>query len=486
MQELWTKVKTSIKEKIPPHSFRMWIETIWVHEEKDSGIVLACPNSFCKDWVHKNYGRLIQSEIDSIAGASFDFSIIISKKTKTNKQTKHSQSIVKEKCDAQNNTDNKIGAASHIIKSQQIKGNHTKNIGGAQINGQMHLPGFSPFQGRVLRQGYTFDHFVVGKCNEFAYEASMSLASNKTTQNSALFLSAKTGLGKSHLSQAIGHHILNSFNNKRVYYVTAEDFANEMIQSIHTKTMHQFKEKYRKLCDVFILEDIHFLSGKTHTQDELSFTLDILQESGKKIIYTSSYYPNEIPKMQDNLGSRLSSGIISQLDAPDYETRFRILQKKAMFKGLVLPEEVNHFLAAELTKDVRQLESGLIGVMARASLLNKPINIKLAEEVLQSVKQPKEVTIDTIIKLICQFYNVTREELVSQSRKKAIAHPRQMGIYLCRKFTDHSLQLIGKSFRRHHATIFHSVTTIEKKVKGAGLIKKQVEYLCDQIEAIKA
>jgi chromosomal replication initiator protein len=337
--------------------------------------------------------------------------------------------------------------------------------------------------GQIFQKGFTFDQFVVGKSNEFAYNASLSMAADKKLTGNNLYIVSKTGLGKSHLSQAIGHQILHMMPQKRIYYVTAENFANEMIQSLQQKKMNQFKEKYRQICDVFILEDIHFLSGKDHTQDELSFTLDSLLGFNKKIIFTSTYSPNEIPKLHDNLSSRLSAGLITQIESPDYDTRFRILQQKASLNGYMIPEEVNHYLATELTKNVRQLESALIGVAARSSLMGNSINLKLAEDVIGNISQDqKEITMDTVKKLVCKHYKVTGDEIISKSRKKAIVIPRQICMYLCRKYTDHSLGEIGKSFRRHHATAFHSVTTIEKKMKQNSNIKRQVSYLCDRLD----
>jgi chromosomal replication initiator protein len=311
------------------------------------------------------------------------------------------------------------------------------------------------------------------------------LAGRKKSQQNSLFLLAKTGMGKSHLSQAIGHHILSKFPTERVYYMTAEDFTNEMVDSFKNNSIGAFKEKYQKGCDVLLLEDVQYLSGKARTQIELANTFDTLFNANKKIIFSGCCAPSEIPKLNDTLRSRLAAGIVSNIDTPDYQTRVRIIRKKLRSHEQKIPSNVIEYLAGELTEDVRQLESGLIGVAARASLLGSPINLELARSVIQNIvsKQSKTVTIDGIKKLVCKYYNVTLKDLLSRSRKQAIVKPRQIAIYLSRRYTDQTLQAIGKSFNRYHATALHAIGTIEKGIKQKTAIQKHVEYLTEKIES---
>ncbi|MCP4682109.1 MAG: ATP-binding protein, partial [Desulfobacterales bacterium] len=186
-----------------------------------------------------------------------------------------------------------------------------------------------------------------------------------------LYLLGKTGLGKSHLSQAVGHHMMANNRSNRVYYVTAEDFTNEMIFSLRNHTIDRFKEKYRSKCDVLILEDIHFLSGKIATQKELAITLDYLLDADKKIIFSGCELPDEIPKLNDQLKSRLSMGLVTEIESPDYTTRLRILRKRSHTRGCKIPMPVNEYIAQELSDDVRQLESGLFGVVAKGQIMNR-------------------------------------------------------------------------------------------------------------------
>jgi len=312
------------------------------------------------------------------------------------------------------------------------------------------------------------------------------MASRNDSQRNGLFLLSKTGMGKSHLSQAIGNHILALNPKDRVYYITAEDFSNEMVQAFRHDAINKFKAKYRSQCDVLLLEDVHYLSGKERTQIELALTLDTLFESGKRIIFSSCYLPADIPKLHDKLRSRLSCGLISAIDPPSFRTRLRILQKKARLNSYLFPENILHYLAGELTDDVRQLESGLNGVAAKSSLLGMPINLNLAESVVKNIVcQRKRITIEAIKKLVCKYYDVSIEDVMSRSRKQNFVRPRQMAIYLARNYTDAPLQSIGKAFNRYHATALHSINCIERGMKQNNSIKEQVGFFCQKLDSGK-
>jgi chromosomal replication initiator protein len=259
-----------------------------------------------------------------------------------------------------------------------------------------------------------------------------------------------------------------------------------MVQAFRHDAINKFKAKYRNQCDVLLLEDVHYLSGKERTQIELALTLDSLFESGKRIIFSSCYLPADIPKLNDKLRSRLSCGLISAIDPPNFRTRVRILQKKAGLNSYRFPENVLQYLAAELTDDVRQLESGLNGVAAKSSLLGMPINLSLAESVVKNiVRQRKRITIEVIKKLVCRYYDVSIEDVMSRSRKQNLVRPRQIAIYLARNYTDAPLQSIGKSFNRYHATALHSIKCIERGIKQNSAIEKQVGFLRQKLESGK-
>lgn len=446
MEAIWKKVKAALKVRIPAHSFKMWIEPLKLENSADGNFIITCPNFFSRKRVQDQYGDVIASEIKSILkGKDCRVEYVISGKNNGQKP--------------------KINEAFQLPLPNDI---------------------VRPHSGRLLRKDFTFDHFVVGGNNDFAYSASLSLASRNDTQQNALFLLSRTGLGKSHLSQAIGHHVLSRYPDERVYYVTAEDFSNEMVQSFRQDAIDKFKMKYRDQCDVLLLEDVHYLSGKERTQIELAFTLDSLFEAGKRIIFSSCYLPADIPKLNDKLISRLSCGLISAIEPPNFRTRVRILKRKTARNGYTMPDPVIQYLAGELTEDVRQLESGLNGVAAKSSLLGVPINLELAESVVKNIaRQRKKITINVIKKLVCKYYNVAPGDLVSRSRKQNHVRPRQIAIYLSRHYTDSPLQTIGKSFNRYHATALHSINSIERGIKKSGMIQKQVEFFRQKLETGK-
>lgn len=445
MKTIWEEIKTAIKLRVPSHSFRMWIEPLRLSKCDDDCVYLSCPNFFSKKRVLDQYGDIIESELRKATGKSCRF----------------------------------------IVKVPESKDSSSKE---EDENPQLPLPQMNlhPQNGRFLRKDFTFDQFVVGGNNDFAFSAALSLASRKNSLQNSLFLLSRTGMGKSHLSQAVGHYILSEHPRDRVYYTTAENFSNEMVNAYRNNSIDAFKGKYRNQCDVLLLEDVHNLTGKERTQIELSLILDTLFESSKKIIFSSCYLPSDIPKLNDELRSRLSCTLISNIDPPEFRTRVRILQKKAKHNGCKISEDVIHYLASELTEDVRQLESGLIGVTAKSSLLGTPIDLGLAESVVKNiVYRRKNITADVIKKLVCKHYRISVKEIVSSSRKQSIVRPRQIAIYLSRRYTDAPLQAIGKSFNRYHATALYSIGVVERELKENGAIQKQVEFLCQKLETGK-
>jgi len=444
MEAVWKKVKSVIKDRIPKHSFEMWIEPLEMEQGGNDHWVVACPNFFSKKRVGDLYASLISTELNNATGRICNLTFVIGCQRKPAEQKEQTP-------------DNQLPLLNDSIR---------------------------PHSGRFLRRDFTFDQFVVGANNDFAYSASLSLASRKEHQQNALFLLSKTGMGKSHLSQAIGHHVLSEYPGERVYYITAEDFSNEMVQAFRQDSINKFKGKYRNKCDVLLLEDIHYLSGKDRTQVELALTLDSLFEAGKRIIFSSCYLPGDIPKLNDKLRSRFSGSLISTIDPPDFRTRVRILRKKALNNGYEMPDDVINYLADELTEDIRQLESGLNGVAAKSSLMGAPIDLKLTESVVKNmVRQRKKITIDSIKKLVCKYYNCSLKDIISRSRKQSLVRPRQMAIYLSRRYTDAPLQTIGKAFNRYHATALHSIHSIERGLKESRSIQKQVDFFHQKLES---
>lgn len=457
MNSLWHKVKLEMKKSLPDYSFRMWIQPMRFIGAEKNFLTLTCPNSFSEKRIKEKYLAAMKDNFSKLGCKDMKINIRIEKKG----PEKSSDSFAAPPL---------TGKKSPMVSKQMI------------------LPGMHMRfdSGRMLKKGFTFDDFVVGDNSGFAFSASLSIAQGANNGTRSLYLLSDTGLGKSHLSQAVGHHVITNGCSEKVYYVTAEDFTNEMVSCLRNNNINIFKEKYRKKCDVLILEDVHFLSGKDATQKELAITLDYLVNADKKIIFSGCCLPDDIPKMNEQLKSRLTMGLVTKIDSPDFKTRVKILKKKSRIKGYAIPGDVTDYIAQELCDNVRQLESGLNGVAARASLMGDKIDISLARQVLATIaRNKKKITVDRIKKLVCREFSVSEQEIVSSSRKKRIVRPRQVAIYLARKYTDQPLKKIGKSFNRYHATAIYSINAVEKAIKLQGEFKEQMNYLYKKIDSGK-
>ncbi|WP_020588645.1 chromosomal replication initiator protein DnaA [Desulfobacter curvatus] len=467
MDSFIKEVKSHIKELVPDHCYRMWIEPVRLSAHDAETIVLSVPNDFYVKRLKENYlGYFEEGFLRLGKKARIEFKVCQKKSGKSKSGTGQTQ---------KGRTQKTPGVLPVIPVAD-----------GVPPEFHPQLPGMTPaFNcGRMLKKNFTFDDFVVGDNSSFAYTASLYLAQGKLNGTGVLFLLGKTGLGKSHLSQAVGHHMLAHDGGQRVFYVTAEDFTNEMIYSLRNNSIDQFKEKYRLKCDVLILEDVHFLTGKSATQKELAMTLDYLIDADKKIIFSGCERPDEIPKLNENLKSRLNMGVVTEIKAPDFGTRVKILNKKSKAIQCVLPTPVTEYIAQEACNDVRQLESAMLSVVTRGQLMKRNIDIELARSVLEKMNgTQKRITIDLIKKLVCEAFDVSEQELLSKSRKQRIVKPRQVAMFLSKKYTDQPIKQIGASFKRYHATAIYSVNAVEKELKQKGQRYEQVQYLTNKLES---
>ncbi|HAR32997.1 MAG TPA: chromosomal replication initiator protein DnaA [Desulfobacter sp.] len=469
MDSFLKEVKLHIKEIVPDHCYRMWIEPVVLSTHDAETIVLSVPNDFYVKRLKENYQGYFEEGFLRL-GQKGRIEFKVGKKKLRSGQI-NSNFGQTQKSRAQTTSGVMPGIPSPLSFPSEF---------------HPPLPGMTPafHCGRMLKKNFTFDDFVVGDNSSFAYTASLYLAQGKLNGTGVLFLLGKTGLGKSHLSQAVGHHMLTQDGGKRVFYVTAEDFTNEMIYSLRNNSIDQFKEKYRLKCDVLILEDVHFLTGKSATQKELAMTLDYLIDADKKIIFSGCERPDEIPKLNDNLKSRLNMGVVTEIKAPDFGTRVKILNKKSKAIQCVLPTPVTEYIAQEACNDVRQLESALLSVVTRGQLMNRKIDIELARSVLEKMTGTrKRITIDLIKKMVCESFEVSEQELVSKSRKQRIVKPRQVAIFLSKKYTDQPIKTIGASFKRYHATAIYSINAVEKEMEQKGQRYEQIRYLADKLES---
>ncbi len=446
MSAIWDEVKNQVRPAIPEKSFQLWISSMVFLENKDDTLILGCPNKFARNWIVDNYMGIIEEKLDQIGNGHYKLDLKVKAPART--------------------------------KPLKDRGNGSK---------QLTLPNM-PTKRRMgrhwLNKEFTFDRFVVGACNEFAYSASKALALGADQPYNPLFMLANTGLGKSHLSQAIGHAILNRDPAVRVCYITAEDFVNEMIFALRNGRIDEFKNKYRRSCDVLLLEEVHFLGGKGKTQVELGYTLDALTNERKKLIFTSPLLPKDIPNLTKELSSRLTSGVITTLDRPDYKTALKILQNKSAEQNLALSEEILHLFAKHLTQDIRQMESALRCLKAKSELMKAKINLDLAKEVLRChVSDQESTAMEDIEKIVCRYFKIDPVVLRSKSRKKIHAYPRSIYVYLCRHHTEATLEDIGKSIQRNHSTVLYASEVIEHKIRVDNEVKKHVNFLRQRLQS---
>ena len=408
-------------------------------------MVLACPNRFSKNWVMENYLSLIRDKFEAAGVGNMELEFKI------------------QRC-------KKEPAFSTLPPEPK----------------QLTLPSMPRARNLWLKSQFTFDRFIVGQSNEFAYSASKNIALGDPCNYHTLLMLANTGLGKTHLSQAIGHTILEKAPGSRIFYMTAEDFTNEMISSLKAGRIEAFKKRYRQSCDVLLLEEVHFLGGKEKIQAELGYTLDALADDNKKIVFTSALPPKDVPKMSKELTSRLTSGLVTTIVDPDYNTRVQIITKKAAAYQVTLSKEVIHFLAERLRRDIRQMESALKCLKARAELVGARIDIDLAREVVRDlVSAERSITPADIIKLVCRYYRVDPEKVVSKSRKQVYASPRNIYAYLCRHCLDETLAGIGKVINRSHSTVLYSIELVEHQMKTDRNLKHQVDFLSKRLDDMK-
>ena len=434
----WETAKVALKKILPEGKYRLWIDPLSFVERRGAHVVLECQNEFFRKRVRDNFICLIEQELGRASGMDIECVINVASRDR-----KEMEEVI-------------------------------------EIDLQRELPNL-PAPGRYMQRDMTFDQFVTGDGNKLAFSASLALAAKKSMKASALYLMSKIGLGKTHLSQAIGHHILTTCPTERIYYISADDFSNEMVQAFRQNRIDEFKKKYRKECDVLILDNIHHLQGKEKTQIELALTLDNLMDAGKRIIFSSCYFPVDIPKLNAELRSRLACGLIAEIYPPDYITRVRILQKKA--NGSNIPKEVIDYLAADLTENVRQLEAGLIGVTARSSLLGAQVDMEMAQSVVKGIKARQEsITPEGIKKLVCKYFSIGVQDIAAKTRKQNIVRARQIAVYLMRMYTDLPLQKIGQYVNRNHATALHSLAAVDRELKTCTAMKRQLEFLREKLE----
>ena len=435
MPELWNQALVEVKERIGKQNYDAWIKPIRFVSRNRSEIKLEVPNKFFRDWLTEHYLSQIEDVLSSLA-----------------KDSVRVVFEVNERLEARLPVD-------RSIKKEKDREKQERNTN--------------------LIPKYTFDNFVIGASNQFAHAACVAVANQPGDHYNPLFIYGGVGLGKTHLVNAIGHHSVTQRPSLKVVYLSSESFMNELIASLRRDRMDEFKRKFRNV-DILILDDVQFIAGKERTQEEFFHTFNSLYDSHKQIVITSDKFPKEIPGIEDRLRNRFEWGLIADIQPPDMETRVAILQKKAEVEGFQLLPDVAIFLASNIDSNVRELEGSLTRLGAFASLTKATITVDLTKELLRNTLKgaQREITVENIQKTICDYFNVRLGDLKAKRRTQNVALPRQVAMYLCRKYTETSFPAIGDKFGgRDHSTVIHASKTIERKIKEDPQMQKTIEKL---------
>jgi chromosomal replication initiator protein len=409
-QSLWSLLQRQLQQQLDPDEFATWFRPLRVGDEDGRRLVLVAPNSRFLRTLEESYRPMVDRAVAGLGDPGFE-----------------------------------------VLFS---------------LDDLQEAPPVEPISPSSFSPKYTFESFVDGKSNEFASAAAKRVAENPSLSYNPLFLYGGVGLGKTHLLHAIGHEIQRSRPHFRVLYLAAEQFVNELINSIRFDRMPAFRERYRTI-DVLMIDDVQFIANKERTQEEFFHTFNTLYTSQKQIILSSDSSPRNIPTLEERLRSRFEWGLIADIQPPDLETKMAILQRKAWLdEHIQLPEEVAEFIAQQVRSNIRELEGLLTRVMAFSSLTGKPLSPALARETLKDIlpEEGKRPAAAEIIKFVARHYDLKVSEIKSKSNSRQIVIPRQVAMYLCKKMTALSYPEIGKLFNdKHHSTVMYSCETVQKK-----------------------
>jgi len=438
----WQDALAYIQGRVPKQVYDTWFTPIYLERIDDSTAQLGVPNKFFGDWLHQHYGPLLSEAVSAArGGVETAITFVIFKQPK-------------KQPDA---------GGSTVPTVRQNTGPRTKR--GIQLNPK-----------------YTFKNFVVGAGNQFAHAACMAVAEQPAKAYNPLFIYGDTGLGKTHLLNAIGNYVAER-TDLRIAYLTTEQFTNEVINSIRYDKMMDLRKRYRHI-DMLMIDDIQFLAGKERTQEEFFHTFNALYEAHKQLVLSSDRFPKDMPDIEERLRSRFEWGLIADLQPPDVETRIAILRKKSEDEGVTLPEDVIQFLATTMKSNIRELEGSLVRLGAYASLTGQTITLEMAKSVLRDLigTKKKIVSMDDIQETVGARFHVKIADLKSRRRSKTLVHPRQIAMYLCRELTDSSYPEIGRQFGgKDHTTIIHACKQVIKAKDRDSTFSATLESLKEQI-----
>ena len=442
-ETLWNEVAARLRGALNENTFQTWFADAEGRELSDDTFVISVPNDFTREWIEGHFHGLIRAAVRDTTG-----------------QKRRIHIAVQEP-----------GA----IQAAEVVERPTRGSTAAETSG--------------MNPKYSFDLFVIGSSNRFAHAAALAVAEAPAQAYNPLFIYGGTGLGKTHLLQAIGHYVLEHSGDLSVRYVTSETFMNDFINSLRDKRIEGFKHRYRTY-DLLLIDDVQFFENKERIQEEFFHTFNSLYEAGRQIVMSSDRAPREISTLEERLRSRFEWGLITDIQPPDLETRIAILRKKVKVDGTHIPDpQVLTFIASRISTNIRELEGALTRVVAFSSLTGRPLTSELAQDVLKDVfpqGDSAQVSINRIQELVSERFGLSLTELCSDRRSQNIVYPRQVAMYLSRELTDSSLPKIGKEFGgRDHTTVIHATSKIARLIREDRSVWNLVQELTARIKQVR-
>jgi chromosomal replication initiator protein len=431
--DVWSGVAARLRAALSEHAYQNWFSDVDAHELTADQLVLAVPNDFTREWIEGHFLPLLETAAQDAAGEQL-----------------HVQLVARP------------AAAPETLSEREPR----------RVEG--------------LNAKYTFDTFVIGSSNRFAHAAALAVAEAPGQAYNPLFIYGGTGLGKTHLLQAIAAYVSQHSPRRSVRYVTSETLTNDFINSIREKRVEAFKQRYRSY-GVLLVDDIQFLEHKERIQEEFFHTFNTLYEAGSQIILSSDRPPRDIATLEERLRSRFEWGLIVDIQPPDLETRIAILRKKVATDRIHVPDgQVLTFIASRVATNIRELEGALTRVVAFSSLTSRAMSVDLAQEVLKDVfpqGEPAEISIERIQQVVSDRFGISMQELVGQRRSRSVVYPRHVAMYLCRELTDSSLPKIGQHFGgRDHTTVINATSNITKLIREDRGVYNLVQELTARIK----
>ncbi len=456
----WEAALDIVRAELSTPAFKTWFEHTRPLGIVDDALVVAVQNDFARDWLESRYSSLLTSALAGVEGGplSLRFTVSAEAVPRVAEAAEREDAPVAEAAPSPATTTGAVPAAvSHEASAR--------------------AGSFNP--------KYTFESFVMGSSNQFAYSFAMAVAESPGRVYNPLLICGGVGLGKTHLLQAIGHYAQGAFQHMAVRYVSSEQFTNDFINSIgEKKRVEDFRRMYRHN-DVLLVDDIQFLAGKEGTQEEFFHTFNALEQAGKQIVLSSDRPPKDIGSLEERLRTRFSMGLITNIEPPELETRIAILRRKVGVEQLRVPDDVLSFVADRISTNIRELEGALIRIIAFSSLTKHPIDLDLARDVLRDVfpeRSTRPISVSVIQQEVCRLYGIGKQDLVGNKRSQSIVYPRQVAMYLARELTDLSLPRIGQEFGgRDHTTVMHATAKIQKLMNAEREVYNQIQGLTNTI-----